>query len=267
MKVYILDNGWLECDSNMMVAGKVTGTVNDKNPRTDWIKIPVYAVLIEHEDRRILYDTGCHPDAMKGYWPDGLKVVFPYYFNEGQQLDKQLKLIGLKPEDIDTVVLSHMHLDHAGNINMFKSADVYVHKKDFEYGLTLVHISQDRARHGAYIKEDMEVPVKEYHLVEKDFSLAPGVEVITLPGHTPGILGLVIHLEKEGTLIFPQDAVYTRDNYGPPARHSGIVYDSLAFLQSIEKVRCLEKEFNARVMFSHDMEFFKSMKKAPEYYD
>ncbi len=267
MRVYILDNGWLECDSNMMVAGKVTGTADNKNPRTEWIKIPVYAVLIEHEGGRILFDTGCHPDAMNGYWPAGLKTVFPYYFHENQRLENRLSLIGLKPGDIGTVILSHMHLDHAGNINLFTHAEVYVHKKDFEYGQTLVHISQDRARHGAYIKEDVEAPVKGYRLVEEDFTIVPGVEVITLPGHTPGVLGLVVSLEKEGTLIFPQDALYTRENYGPPAKASGIVYDSLAFFRSVEKVRRLEKERNAKVMFSHDMEFFKSVKKAPEYYE
>lgn len=267
MKAYVLNNGWLECDANWMVSFSSLATLQDKECQHKWIKIPVYAVLIEHPTGKILYDLGCHPDAMKGYWPQGLLSAFPYYHNEGQRLEEQLALIGTKPEDIQTVVLSHMHLDHAGNLHLFPHADVYVHRKDFEYGQTLVHLSPDPAKHGAYVKADMEVPVKQFHLVDKDFELVPGVELITLPGHTPGLLGVIVHLEKDGTLIFPQDALYTRENYGPPAKPSGIMYDNLAFFESVEKVRSYSKKYDAKVMFSHDMEFFKTMKVAPDFYE
>jgi glyoxylase-like metal-dependent hydrolase (beta-lactamase superfamily II) len=267
MKVYVLNNGWLECDQNWMVAMSVLGTLENKNPHTEWIKIPVYVVLIDHPDGKILYDLGCHPRAMEGYWSDGLKSVFPYYFSAEQDFAKQLDLTGTKPEDIKTVIVSHLHLDHAGNLHLFEHADVYVHRKDFEYGQTSVHISTNPGDHGAYVKADLEVPVKKFHLVDADFEIAKGVEVITLPGHTPGVLGLVVHLEKEGTLIFPMDAVYTSQNYGPPAKSSGIVYDSLAFFESIEKIRSLAAKYNAKVMFSHDMDFFKTMKLAPDFYE
>ncbi|MGE5628304.1 MAG: N-acyl homoserine lactonase family protein [Solirubrobacterales bacterium] len=267
MKVYILDTGWLECDKNSMVAMSVAGTRSNKNPKCEWIKIPVPAILVDHPEGKILYDLGCNPKAMEGYWPKGLQEVFPFYMKDEQSLINQLALCNTKPEEIKTVVLSHMHLDHAGNLDLFKHADVYVHRKDFEYGQTLVHLSSDPANHGAYIKADLEVPVKQYHLVEEDFELCSGVEVITLPGHTPGVLGVVVHLQKDGTIIFPQDCVYTRENYGPPAKASGLVYDSIAFFDSIEKVRRLEKKYKAKVMFAHDMEFFQTIRRAPEYYE
>lgn len=267
MKVYLLDNGWLECDANWMVSFSSIATLEAPQCQHKWIKIPVYAVLIDHPEGKILYDLGCHPEAMNGYWPKGLVSVFPYYRRDDQDFVNQLALTGTKPQDIKTVVLSHMHLDHAGNLNLFAHADVYVHRKDFEYGQTLVHLSPDPAKHGAYVKADMEVPVKQFHLVEEDFELVPGVEVISVPGHTPGILGVIVHLEKEGTLIFPQDAIYTRENYGPPAKASGIMYDNLAFFNSIEKIRDYEKKYNAKIMFSHDMEFFKTLKLAPSYYE
>jgi glyoxylase-like metal-dependent hydrolase (beta-lactamase superfamily II) len=267
MKVYVLNTGWLECDKNSMVAMSAAATLSNKDAKCEWIKIPVPAVLIDHPDGKILYDVGCNPKAMDGYWPEGLKEVFPFYKRDEQDLTKQLALCNTKPEEIKTVILSHMHLDHAGNLDLFKHADVFVHKKDFEYGQTLVHLSPDPNKHGAYIKADLEVPVKQYHLVEEDFEIADGIEVITLPGHTPGILGIVVHLEKDGTFIFPQDCVYTRENYGPPAKLSGLVYDSLAFFKSIEKVRKLEKKYNAKVIFAHDMEFFQTIKHAPEFYE
>ena len=62
MKVYILDNGWLECDANWMVAMSVVGTKGNPHPQARWIKIPVYAVLIDHPEGKFLYDTGCCAD-------------------------------------------------------------------------------------------------------------------------------------------------------------------------------------------------------------
>ncbi len=109
--------------------------------------------------------------------------------------------------------------------------------------------------------------VRQCHLVEKDRDIAPKVKLITLPGHSPGLLGLVVELKNHGMLIFPSDAIYTRANFGPPARLSGIVYDSLSFLESIEKVRRLAKDRDAKVMYPHDMEFFRTLRKAPAWYD
>ena len=104
-------------------------------------------------------------------------------------------------------------------------------------------------------------------MVEEDFEIAKGVEIVNLPGHTPGLLGVVVHLENEGTLIFPQDCVYSSEIYGPPAKASGLLYDSLSFFKSIEKVRDLEKKYNGKVFFAHDEEFFKTIKLAPKYYE
>jgi glyoxylase-like metal-dependent hydrolase (beta-lactamase superfamily II) len=144
---------------------------------------------------------------------------------------------------------------------------VYVPRKDFEYGQALVRRSPNPGDHGAYIKADLEVPAKRLRLVDQDEELVEGVNLINLPGHTPGLLGLAVELARDGTLIFPQDAVYTRANYGPPARLSGIVHDSLAFLDSVEKVRSLAGKSGGRVMFSHDMEFFDTTRRAPDYYE
>ena len=93
------------------------------------------------------------------------------------------------------------------------------------------------------------------------------MQVITLPGHTPGVLGLMVHLPNSGVMIFPQDCIYTAENYGPPIRYSGIMYDLAAYEQSIEKVRALAERYSARVIFAHDMDFFQTLKLAPQFYE
>jgi glyoxylase-like metal-dependent hydrolase (beta-lactamase superfamily II) len=265
-KVYILNLGKLECDENWMVAMSTVATKDNKNVATHWVEIPVYAVLIDHPEGKILFDLGCHPQASEGHWCPELVNIFPFTFAEHQRLENQLKLVNIRPEDITTVILSHMHLDHIGNIDLFKHAEVYVSRKEFEYAQTLVHSNQDPKSHGAYIKSEVVAPVKCYHLLNEDTEIFPGIEFIALPGHTAGSSGLIVHLEKEGVLIFPMDAIYNKTVYGPPARASGLVYDSIAFFKSIERVRSLAKKYQAQVMFSHDMAVFENMKKAPDYY-
>ncbi len=266
MKMYILNTGRLETDKNNVVAGATVGTKENPQVKNEWINLPVMAFLIETDNGYVLYDLGSHPDAMKGYWPPHLQSVYPLYQTEEERLENQLALCGVKPEDIKTVVLSHLHLDHAGNIHQFAHADVYVSKADFMHGQTLVRLSPDPLTHGGYIKADLDVCVKQYHLVEEDFEIAPGVEVINLPGHTPGILGLVVHLES-GSYILPSDAVYTDAILGPPARAAGLLHDSVAFFRSVEKVRALQKKYNATVIYSHDEPFFKTLTLAPAYYE
>ena len=266
MKLYVLNTGYLETDKNGVVACATIGTKSRPHVSNEWIKLPVMAFLLETEGGYILFDTGSHPDAMKGYWQETMQETYPLYQKEEERLENQLALCGVKPEDIHTVVMSHMHLDHAGNLHLFPHADVYVPKADFMYGQTMVRLNPDPNTHGGYIKGDMDCQVKQYYLVEEDFTLAPGVEVVNLPGHTPGLLGLVVHL-KGGTVILPQDCVYTKENYGPPAKASGFLYDSLSFFSSIEKVRRLEEKYQAKVIFAHDYEFFQTLKLAPAYYE
>ena len=63
------------------------------------------------------------------------------------------------------------------------------------------------------------------------------------------------------------DAVDTKDNYGPPVIPTGGVYNNEMYYDSIEKVRKLQEQYNAKVFFSHDIEQYQLMKKAPEYYE
>lgn len=256
MRLYVLDNGYLSVPrSKMLKAG------GDEK-----IKMPITLFLMETGQGWVLFDTGCHPDAMRGYWHEALAEEWPYCYTEEQRLENQLALCGITPADVKTVVLSHFHMDHTGNLYLFPHADVYAPKEDFLFGLGRVHGAADRNAHGGYIREDMDVPVKQYHLVEQDMPLLPGIDLVTLPGHAPGLLGMVVHLDSE-TLILPQDCVYGAEIYGPPAAMCGSAYDEDKFYRSIEKVRALEQAHHARVLFGHDEILFQSLKHAPDCYE
>lgn len=267
MKMYILDGGYIELDQNWILSGASYGTKDNPNAPSKWVKIPCYQVLVQHPEKGwILFDTGNHPDAMNGEWPGAMGSIFPFYHTEKQTLVNQLASVGLKPEDVSHVILSHGHMDHAGGLYLFaQTADVYWGRGDYDLVQKLLFTKPDTKVVGSYIKTEMEIPIKHLNFVDKDTPFADGIEIVHLPGHTPGLLGMVVHL-KEATYIFPSDAVYLAENYGPPARATGYTHDSLTYWDSIEKVRFLEKKYNGKVMFSHDINQFQTYKLAPNFY-
>ncbi|MGX8711099.1 MAG: N-acyl homoserine lactonase family protein [bacterium] len=267
MRFYVLNTGYLKTDKNNVVANSTVCTRRNPVVTHEFYNLPVMCILIKHDNGYILYDTGSNPDAMKGYWPESLQDAYEFHQKLEERLEIQLALCGVQAEDIDTVIVSHMHFDHTGNLHLFKHADVYVPKADFMAAQTDVRLSAVPTTFSGYCKGDMDVLVKQYHLVEDDFEIVPGVEIINLPGHTPGLLGLIIHGEKDGTFIFPMDAVYTQEIYGPPAKASGLLCDRAAYFKSIETVRRLQKQYHATVIPAHDWDFFQTLRKAPEYYE
>ncbi len=267
MKFYILDTGYLKTDKNNVVAGSTMATRSHPDVRHTFYNLPVMCILIEHEGKYILYDTGSHMMAMRGHWPENLQEAYELHQTVEQNIEVQLAMCGVRKEQITTVILSHMHFDHTGNIHLFKNADIYAPKADFMTAQTTVRLSDDPTTYCGYCKNDLDVVVKQYHLVEDDFEIIPGVKIINLPGHTPGLLGLVIHLDRSGTFIFPMDAVYTNEIYGPPAKASGLLFNREQYFNSIEKVRRLQKQYGATVIPAHDWDLFQTLKKAPAFYD
>ena len=266
MKLYIFDYGIIELDQGFVVAMPNPASVDNKNPTAVWMSLPMYGVLIEHPQGRLLYDLGCHPDAMKDRWPEHWQKLAPCTLKKDNFPVEQLKKVGLSPKDIDIVIISHLHLDHTGDLELFKYAQIYVHQTDFQMALVSTHKSPDPLEWGAYIRADMETE-GFFNLVNEDMELWEGIDLITLEGHTAGILGMLVKLKNFGNIIFPSDAIYTAMNYGPPPKPPGIIYDTLGYFRTVEKVRKLARMHNARIFFPHDPDQFKEFKKAPEYYD
>lgn len=102
---------------------------------------------------------------------------------------------------------------------------------------------------------------------EDNIILAEGIKVLNFgSGHAWGMIGLHVELPETGGIILASDAIYTAESYGPPIKPPGIIYDSLGYMNTVERIRQIAKETNSQVWFGHDSEQFKKFRKSTEGY-
>lgn len=269
-KLYVMDNGKIHLDKGFLVSMHNPATVDNKHPKATWAEIPIYTVLIDHPDGKILFDTACHPQAMEGHWPDHLTKTFPYEATEECYLPNRLEQLRVRPEDIQYVVVSHLHLDHAGCLDLFTHSEIIVHDDELTNTMRQYAFNKD---HGAYVWADIDGWIKAHlnwrpiKAHEDNIELMDGVTILNFgSGHAWGMLGLLVELPDTGNIILASDAIYTRENYGPPVKIPGINYDSLGFLATVERIKKIAKQKNADIWFGHDKEQFSQFRKSTEGY-
>lgn len=260
----ILDLGRLECDHAWQIAMPRPSTLSDPQPRHERVMLPVLGVLVESNGRVILFDTGCHPDAMRGRWPLAWAENFAYTSTSENELPAQLALAGHEVSDVTDVVLSHLHMDHAGNVGLFPHARIWVHRREVEFALAERLTATDYV--GPYVTEDWLLPGLNWRFVYGPAAITREVRLIPLAGHTPGTMGMIVQTELR-TLVFPSDAMYAAENMGPPVRAPGVIYDSLGFRETADRLQQMRDELGALVVFSHDPGQFATLMTAPEWYE
>lgn len=260
-KVSVLDCGAMSCDLTWLLLkpGRSIRSRADKEKPVEWYPCTSHCVLVETPEGRLLWDTSCPRDWETRWVPSGLHEYFPYdQVTEEQYFDSQLKGLDLSPSDIDYLVLSHLHFDHAGNAQMFAGSGAKLicsqAEKEFAFGYEGVTT-------GAFLKADYEG--LDFDTVAGDTEILPGVTLIQAPGHTAGTMAMKVDLPETGTMIFTSDAVYLGDSYGPPAYPAAIVNDLSAWFASVEKIRGIAEKSNATVIFGHDAEQLRGMRTAP----
>ncbi|UTW08086.1 N-acyl homoserine lactonase family protein [Pseudomonas benzenivorans] len=272
-KVYVLDNGRMKMDKNFMISMHNPATIDNPNKPAELIEFPIFTVLIDHPDGKVLFDTACNPNSMgeNGRWPKEIQDMFHYTaMVNGQDchLHSRLAEIGVDPRDIDYVVVSHLHLDHSGCLELFTNAKIIVHQNEFNAALS--NYAQNRTAEGfiwddvdAWIKNDLTWRVVKE--AEGDLDLLDGIRILNFGGgHSYGMLGLHIELPGHGPLILASDAVYSAENYSNPSRLPATIYDSLGYMRTVERIQKLSKQTGSDVWFGHDSEQFNSLIKSTD---
>jgi glyoxylase-like metal-dependent hydrolase (beta-lactamase superfamily II) len=221
----------------------------------EMVKVPIVGIIVKKKDLKILFDTG--PDSRKKY---PIMVNLNTTQKPENFLPNQLKLLDLEIKDIDLVVISHLHYDHAGFLAEFKGIPVVIQKDELRYAY-----SPDWFYKEVYYRQDFDYPDIDYITINGDYEIEDGIKIISLPGHTPGTQGMLIKASNGGA-IFTSDAIYTLENFIPKKRKQGFDWSTSAWGESVDKVRLLSKVQKLEIFPGHDEKFYANKNYAPFVY-
>ncbi|TCP68323.1 quorum-quenching N-acyl homoserine lactonase AiiA [Baia soyae] len=231
--------------------------VNRTLPPGKLIEMPVWSFLLETSDGPILIDTGMpdsfvnNPDYYKGTKREGRVVP---NMSDGDRIINVLKRVGYRPEDIQALISSHLHLDHAGGNGHFHQAPIFVQKAELDAAI---------GNHD-YAPQECILPDLPYQAIEGDYEVRPGVQILFTPGHSPGHQSVLVKTEKSGYVLLTVDVAYVRSNFdnGVPFLTS----DPEMAAKSIQRMQELIQEYRpTTVFFGHDQEQAKSCHTFPDY--
>ncbi len=222
--------------------------------------------LIKHNDDWLLWDTGLSSDLAKN--PVGM-TNGPFHLSVAETIESQLETLGLKPENISYIGLSHAHFDHAANTNTFQNATLIIQEVEFNAlkndpeAAKAMHMPPESISY--FLKEENKEQVRT---IKGDVDIFGDgtLKSISLPGHTPGHMALLVNLEKTGPVILSGDQWHFTENHnsnGVPSFN----YDRADTLASSDKLNHLVKNRGAKLIIQHEVNDNKDLPKLPAYLD
>lgn len=199
--------------------------------------LPSGCYLIKNGDRLLLWDTGLD-GALAGKAKDAQGSLLR------ERIVPQLARIGVKPQDVTFVGISHYHYDHTGQAADFPGATLLIGKKDFDVVKTR---EQLKPRFAPWLTGGSKVVEVAS---DKDVFGDGRVMMLALPGHTPGHSGLLVKLAS-GPVLLSGDQYHFAEqvaNRGVPIFNA----DRADTLASHDRFDRLAKNIGARVIIQHE---------------
>jgi N-acyl homoserine lactone hydrolase len=266
MRLYAFSSGPLTVPKSFLQAGA---------PGTQ-MSVPVGFFVVRHPKGNVLFDTGNNDRIITdpSYWGGFIQGLNPVRTPD-VAIDAQLAKIALKPDDIKYVVVSHMHLDHGGNIAKFPKSTLVVQKDEVrnafwpEPGTAGPYIPGDFMM----LRSDPGTPLpNKWPMIqlEGDLDLFGDNSVVVKRwvGHTPGSQMVIVRLPKTGTVILTSDNVYFKENVTKNLLPDvSLAYNPTGILSAYQWIREMQAREGAEFFTAHDPDAFKAMKQAPNYYE
>lgn len=253
-KLIVINSGYFKLDGGAMF-GIIPRPLWEKtNPpdNLNRIKLTTRNLLLQGNGRNILIDTG-----MGNKWDEKSRSIYDID-QETVSIQSELLKIGLMPEDITDIVLTHLHFDHTGGstkiengelVPTFPSAKYYVQKQNLDWAMN----STEKDR-GSYIRDNF-IPLVEprvLDLIHGNTKFDKNIEFIVVNGHTFGQQIIKIS-DTSNTLLYCGDMIPTASHIPLPYIMG---YDLQPLVTLSEKKDLLHKAAEEKWMlfFEHDPE-------------
>ena len=204
--------------------------------RTDYgvkVEAPTLCFLVEGGGQQIIFDAGPENPELADKSTEQSKKVNA--FCDARYMQDVLLEHGIKAEEITTLVLSHLHWDHCSNVGLFKNAKIFVQHSELAYAVDPLPWDRKSPYNIRPGNPGNELPLwfegfLNMEVIDGDYTLASGLQIVTLPGHSPGVQGLLVDTE-EGKYLISSDHFPLYENFEkgiPSGIHTSLFdwYDS-----------------------------------------
>ena len=258
IRIHSIDAGRIRLDGGAMFGIVPKPLWERRIPADSRNRIPLAmnCLLVEAPEALVLIDTGVgNKESEKSREIYGVE-------NEGDptRLEEGIRGAGFRPEDVDLVVLTHLHFDHAGGATVgapggvaapsFPNARYVVQKGELDFSGR----ANERIQ-ASYVQRNIS-PVTDaglWDLREGDGLLTRGVRLLRTPGHTPHHQSLLVESDGE-TACYLADACPTRAHV-PLPWIMGLDLEPLVSLETKRGLWKRAREEDWLLVFEHDVDF------------
>lgn len=202
------------------------------------LEVPLIAWYIEGASKRILVDTGGVDPELAAHWQ-------PYTRRAEQTIQNALGKIGVRCEDIDIVINTHLHWDHCGGNIYFPQAQFIVQEEELHSARNPLPLHA-----GGYLADVANASY--FKPVVGDHEIVAGVKVIHTPGHTTGLQGVLVEADSTKYFISGDTVGLFACMEKEPPVVGGIYVDLRDFYTSLKNIR----DLGAFVLPGHDFKVF-----------
>jgi glyoxylase-like metal-dependent hydrolase (beta-lactamase superfamily II) len=253
-RLYVLDCGTISpMDPALfsLKASEVKGDVSFVSP----------CFLVVHPKGTLIWDVGQVPD--KDIPDDGTEVVQQGILKAKHRLATQLVALGLHPQDITYMAMSHYHADHTANANMFAKSTWIVQQAEYDAMFNTAKAGIRSPETYSDLKDAKRIVL---HNEDHDVFGDGTVIIKTAPGHTPGHQMLFLRLKHTGPLLLAGDLYHLPEERALD-RVPTFDFDAAMTRATRKKVEEFVKQTGATEWIQHDPPTYARAKKAPEFYD
>jgi N-acyl homoserine lactone hydrolase len=181
------------------------------------MRAPCIAWIIEGGSEPVLVDTG----------PYSEELARRYHYSDFERPPKMhpvaaLRRLGVAPESLRYVILTHLHWDHCANLADFPNASFFVQERELHYAVAPLPVHRrayDLGLQGtrpAWLEG-----LERIEAVRGDVDILPGIRLVTLPGHTVGSQGVVVNTDR-GRYLIAGDTIALQECWNPSAPDDSI---------------------------------------------
>lgn len=217
------------------------------------LKTPIPIFLIRGEGRIILVDTGTADAAWTKKFHNSSMLQ-----TDDMKILNGLKKKGVTPNDIDFIINTHLHYDHCFGNPLFSGKDIYIQKKELEFAENpLPSFALTYESESVGMTPQWKRNRKSFKIVDGDASVAAGIQLVLLPGHSPGFQGVVVDTSA-GKYLIAGDFIGCMENWRGDGKLKhippGANVNQFDCFASFEKIESLGVD--DRILPGHDMALF-----------